>query len=93
MTQSPSQFSRSPTQTPSRRDSPIRWALNALRLNGKYVGSAIVNQERDGSIFFFVRKGEATSWVPFHKVMTQAQLQGWIGSGGFPRDSGTARAR
>lgn len=93
MTQSPSQFSRSPTQTPSRRDSPVRWALNALRLNGKDAGSAIAIQEREGSIFVCVRKGEATSWVPFHKVMTQAQLQGWIGSGGFPRDSGTARAR
>ena len=64
-----------------------------MRLNGKDAGSAIAIQEREGSIFVCVRKGEATSWVPFHKVMTQTQLQGWIGSGGFPRDSGTARAR
>lgn len=93
MTQSPSQFSRSPsTPAPSRRDSPVRWALNALRLT-KDAGSAIAIQEREGSIFVCVRKGEATSWVPFQKVMTQVQLQGWIRTGGFPRDSGTAPTR
>lgn len=93
MTQSPStSFSRPSTSAPSRRDSAVRWALNAFRLN-KDAGSAIAIQEREGSIFVCVRKGEATNWVPFHKVMTQPQLQTWIRDGGFPRGSGNANFR
>lgn len=93
MTQSPSTtFARSSTQAPSRRDSPVRWALNAHRLN-KDAGAAIAIQEREGSIFVCVRKGEATSWVPFQKVMTQPQLQSWIRDGGFPRGSGNSNQR
>lgn len=85
-------FSRSATPAPSRRDSPVRWAMNAFRLN-KDAGSAIAIQEREGAIYICVRKGEATNWVPFQKVMTQPQLQTWIRDGGFPRGSGNPNSR
>lgn len=68
--------------TPMKRDSPVRWALNVCRLS-KDAGSAIAIQERDGSIYVCVRKGEATNWVPFQRVMTPLQLQSWIQDGGF----------
>lgn len=93
MTQSnTTHFSRGPNQGPSRRDGPIRWALNALRLS-KDAGSAIALQDREGTIFVCVRKGENTSWGPYQKFMTQAQLQGWIRDGGFPRGSGNPAQR
>lgn len=93
MTQSNNTFSRGQNQgASSRRDGPIRWALNALRLS-KDAGSAIALQDREGTIFVCVRKGESTSWGPYQKFMTQAQLQGWIRDGGFPRGSGNAPQR
>lgn len=66
------------------RDSSIRWALNALRLK-KDSGSVIAMQERAGSIYVCVRKGELTSWLPYQKVITLSQLEDWIKDGGFPR--------
>lgn len=85
-------FTRQYAQAPTQRDSPVRWALNALRL-AKDAGAAIAVQEREGSIYVCVRKGEATSWVPFQKIMTLNQLQGWLRDGGFPRGSDNVNQR
>lgn len=84
--------SQSFAPVPTRRDSPVRWALNAFRLN-KDAGSAIAIQEREGSIYVCVRKGEVTNWVLFQKVMTLFQLETWIRDGGFPRDSSNPNQR
>lgn len=76
--------------TPSRsfnpppRDSSIHWALNARRLNNDK-GSVIALQERAGSIYVCVRKGETSNWLPYQKVLSQSELQDWISSGGFPK--------
>ena len=75
-------FTRPYVQAPTRRDSPVRWALNAFRL-AKDAGAVIAVQEREGSIHVCVRKGEVASWVPFQKVMTSNQLERWIRDGGF----------
>lgn len=69
---------------PRLKDSPIKWALTALRL-GKDKGSAVALQERDGSIFVCVRTGDTQTWMPYNRVLSQDQLKSWIQSGGFSR--------